>query len=101
MSGALPIAISGWNPVNLDAVGGGAPAWRRSGEDLDVMPALGLADREAVRGVAGAARIWRKGGGEMGDSQAAGWIVGGESSQVSGRTFRNWTDIRVAIKFHE
>jgi hypothetical protein len=61
-------------------------AWRRRnvarrgrGEDLDVMPALSLADREPVRGISCTARIRRERRGQVSDPQVwfRGWTKGG------------------------
>ncbi len=58
----------GLDAVNVHARRLGHGALRRRGEDLDMVPALGLADREAVSRVAGAAGIGRKRRSQMGYS---------------------------------
>jgi hypothetical protein len=77
----------GLGPVYLDARRLGDLARSRRCEDLDVVPALSLTDREAVGRVTGTARVGRKRRGQVGYSQACThcWTKGGHVDESQNR----------------
>lgn len=57
------------DPVDEDVACVGRGSLRRGGEDLDLVSALSLADGDPEGGVAGTARVGRKGRGEVSNPQ--------------------------------